>query len=693
MSRRRHSLLLVLGLLACTHAPGPPPPAEDSGAVAFVGVTVVPMDAERRLPDQTVLIRQGRIAEVGPSSTVEVPAGALRIDGRGRFLMPGLADMHVHLWTRDDLLLFLANGVTFVRNMWGSPQDLVWRARIERGELLGPTVYTAGPLLDGAPPIWNGSAVVESAADAARVVAAQKKAGYDFIKVYKKLSREAYDAIAAEAKREGMTFGGHVPAAVDLPHALAAGQRSVEHLDGYFEYLLAEGSSLRGKADLPSRLRMVDELDDRKVPQAAELTRRAGAWNCVTLVVLQRFVPKAEAEALLRRPEMRFVPPSTKALWDPDKDFRLKTLTAANFAQLRKGDQVRLRLTKALHDAGARLLLGTDTPNPFVAPGFSIHDELASLVKAGLSPYEALRAGTRDAAEFVGQSKELGTVAPGMRADLLLLEADPLLDVANAARRSGVMVRGRWLPQAELERRLEEMVARWSAPKRRFQDAAALPGSGEQLFSGRYELFYGDVSAGEERLAIQRLPGGRRVIHSQESLDAQEANNALRIELDATGTPETLRYDIHSGLGTGALEVSRREKGLHVSGQAPAGAQVALDREEAPDALLGVSMIAPYVVVAERLRPLGAGKSVTLKGRKLTLDPDVELAPETLTVERQADDRETVAGRSVDVRRYRLKIQHKNGSYNGSLSVDAAGYPVTLEIENNMGIIRYRRIE
>src|SRR5262249_27152642 len=157
----RHSLTLMLGLLACTHAssthaPSPPPPVEDSGVVAFVGVTMVPMDAERRLPDQTVVVRGGRLAHGGPSSTVPVPAGALRIDGRGKFLMPGLADMHVHLYTRDDLLLFLANGVTFVRNMWGSPQDLVWRARVERGELLGPTIYTAGPLLDGSPPIWNG---------------------------------------------------------------------------------------------------------------------------------------------------------------------------------------------------------------------------------------------------------------------------------------------------------------------------------------------------------------------------------------------------------------------------------------------------------------------------------------------------------------------------------------------------------
>src|SRR5262245_5537712 len=237
MSRRRRPLTLLLALLACTHAPStpPPPPAQDASAIAFVGVTVVPMDSERRIPDQTVLVRQGRVAEIGPSSSVQVPAGAQRIDGRGKFLMPGLADMHIHLWTQDDLTLFLANGVTFVRNMWGSPQTLVWRDRVERGEVLGPGTYTAGPLLDGKPPVWNGSAVVESAEDAERAVTSQKKAGYDFIKVYKKLSPQAFDAIAATAKKEGLTFGGHVPAAVGLERALAAGQRSVEHLDGYFE--------------------------------------------------------------------------------------------------------------------------------------------------------------------------------------------------------------------------------------------------------------------------------------------------------------------------------------------------------------------------------------------------------------------------------------------------------------------------
>src|SRR5437868_3975172 len=135
MPRARHSLMLLLGLLACTHASSPPSPAADPGDIAFVGVTVVPMDAERRLPDQTVVIFDGRIVKIGPSSTVQVPDGAVRIDGRGKFLMPGLADMHVHLWTQDDLTLFLANGVTFVRNMWGSPQTLVWRGRVERGAL------------------------------------------------------------------------------------------------------------------------------------------------------------------------------------------------------------------------------------------------------------------------------------------------------------------------------------------------------------------------------------------------------------------------------------------------------------------------------------------------------------------------------------------------------------------------------
>jgi imidazolonepropionase-like amidohydrolase len=473
MSRRVGWSVGVLGLVFlwnCAHAP----PVAASGdasnsATAFVDVTVVPMDTERLVPGQTVLIQDGRITALGPTESTPVPPGARRIDGRGRYLMPGLADMHVHLFfmAEGDLRIFLANGVTFVRGMWGTPRDLQWRERIARGELLGPTLVTAGPLIDGKPPIWDESVVAETFADGERIVLEQKKAGYDFIKVYNRLTPEAYAGLVATAKREGLPFAGHVPFSMGLEGVFAAGQRSIEHLTGYLESLQAENSEVRGKWDWASRLRQIDYVDEAKLLQVVEATKQSGIWNCPTLFLPRRYVSSEEAQVLARQPEMRFVASWVREMWEPSKDFRLKDLTAEDFARLRRRDALLLKVTRALHDAGARLLLGTDTGNPYVLPGFSVHEELALLVQAGLTPYEALRAGTRDAAEFIGQLEEFGTVAPGKRADLLLLEANPLEDVANARRRSGVMVRGRWLPEEELRAMLEEVAASYASPQAR----------------------------------------------------------------------------------------------------------------------------------------------------------------------------------------------------------------------------------
>jgi hypothetical protein len=268
---------------------------------------------------------------------------------------------------------------------------------------------------------------------------------------------------------------------------------------------------VRGKWDWASRQRQIDFVDEAKLPSVIEATKQGGAWNCPALIVTRRYVSSEEAQVLARQPEMRFVPPAVRAMWDPSQDFRLKDFKAEDFARLRRRDAFVLKVTRALRDAGARLLLGTDTGNPFVIPGFSVHEELALLVQAGLTPYEALRAGTRDAAEFTGRLEEFGTVEPGKRADLLLLDANPLEDVANARRRSGVMVRGRWLPEAELQAMLEEVAASYTTPKDRFVGVEPLPDEGEPLFSARYQLLIGSTPTGEERLTLRRLPDGRRL--------------------------------------------------------------------------------------------------------------------------------------------------------------------------------------
>jgi imidazolonepropionase-like amidohydrolase len=380
--------------------------------------------------------------------------------------MPGLVDMHVHYNEPSFAALFLAHGVTTVRNMWGFPIHVDAREQIKCGEGFGPWIYTCGPIMDGNPPIWAGSTVIETAEEAERSVAEQMEQGYDFLKVYGNLSRDAYDAIIAAAREHGMRVVGHVPGQVGLRHALEAGQASIEHLNGYLQAIARDGAPEAVGMLTERMIQWMEHADESKIPAVVSATVKAGVWNCVTLLVSRKMGQARLAfDDECKRLELRYLSPQYITRWDPRNDFRqqkdLDLDRAA--AAFRRAGELRRLLVRALRDAGARLLLGSDTPNPFVIPGVSVHDELAMLVEAGLTPYEAVRAGTRDAAEFLGALDEFGTVAEGLRADVILTEGNPLDDVANVARRAGVMVRGRWFSATELEKMLEDVAAEATA--------------------------------------------------------------------------------------------------------------------------------------------------------------------------------------------------------------------------------------
>ncbi len=426
---------------------------QNTTPIAFVNVNVVPMDSDRILPGQTVIVRGDRISEMGSVDAIDVPEGAQRIDGRGRYLMPGLVDMHVHSFRRplarpmshDQLILFITNGVTAVRNMWGGEEHLKLREEIRGGKLTGPTIYTTGPIIDGNPPYSPDSAVAETPEQAAQMVAEQKKIGYDFIKVYNRLSVDVYDALVESAAKCGMPVVGHVARDVGIEHALSAGQHSVEHLSGYGRFLQAEDSS------------SWQHIDEAKVPYIVQATRKAGTWNCVTLVMNQKtYMSREEMKQELKLPYMKYIPLPRRQMLEiiaRERDRQYVRDVMCN----------RKKMTKALHDAGARVLLGTDTLVPYVEAGFSVHQELRCLVDAGLTPYEAIRAGTRDAAECLGILDEFGTVSVGLRADLLLVEDNPLVDVGNAAKLNGVMLRGRWFSQSELQSMLDALEGKQAA--------------------------------------------------------------------------------------------------------------------------------------------------------------------------------------------------------------------------------------
>ncbi|MCE9595198.1 MAG: amidohydrolase family protein [Planctomycetes bacterium] len=433
--------------------------------LAIEHVSVVTMERDAVIADQTVVVRDGKIEVLGPASEVKLPEGAQRIDGHDRFLMPGLADMHVHVWDENDLYLFVANGVTTVRNMFGDPLQLGWRARIDAGELVGPRLYTAGPIVDGKSPVWPGSIELTDPTKADAVVAEQKAAGYDLIKPYSRLDRACYDALAVAAAKHGLRMMGHVPDKVGLEAALAAKQTTIEHLTG-FQQLARDASPKLERLDFAVELGLWQTMSDERIAAVARATHDAGTWNCPTLVTMHKWSVGDEAAELLARSEMRYVSPFMKSAWEPTSPMNYlvgmspELLDAAHAAL-----PFQQKVVKALHDAGAGILLGTDMANPFVVAGFSTHEEVELLVGAGLTPYEALRAGTADAARCMNASDEWGTIAVGKRADLVLLSANPLVDVRNASKRVGVILRGRWMPEEELHTELERRAASFVVPE------------------------------------------------------------------------------------------------------------------------------------------------------------------------------------------------------------------------------------
>lgn len=434
---------LALALAACGAAPAPGAAAgADTATTAFVDVRVVPMDSERVLEGQTVLVRGDRIVQVGPAASVAVPAGARRVDGRGKWLMPGLAEMHGHVpgptappqATEQTLFLYLAGGITTVRGMLGAPGQLQLRERAARGEALSPTLYLAGPS-------FNGNSV-SSPAQAEAMVRAQKAEGWDLLKVHPGLTRPEYDAMARTAREVGIRFGGHVPAEVGLMRALEAGQETFDHIDGYGEYLDGEAGP----------------VDAARLDSVVRRTREAGAWVVPTMALWEVLYSASDLDSLRAYPELRYVPKAQVEAWT--RAFRQRQAAPDfNAATARTVIENRTRILGALHRGGARILMGTDAPQQFSVPGFSLHRELRRMEEAGMRPYEILATGTRAVGEYFRAQDTFGLVAPGHRADLLLLDADPLADVGNVSRIAGVMARGRWLPREEMDRRLEEIAA------------------------------------------------------------------------------------------------------------------------------------------------------------------------------------------------------------------------------------------
>ena len=460
-----HTFTRIAVALSAVCAGAVPAPAKTPpGTVAFVHAAVVPMDRERVLRDQTVVVVDGRIAALGPSARVKIPKGALRIPARGRYLLPALSDMHVHIegesWDallspaarktskaapfEDFLFPYVANGVTTVQVLSGTHELLPVRGRIADGKLLAPRLILAR-MIDGPDKAWPPplSSWVATAAEARDATRRAKAEGYDKMKVYSFLTKDTYDAVVATAKEQHMDVVGHIPYALSVEYVVDSGQKMIAHTEEVAKH--ADG-----------------DYSKERIAYFADRIANGGVWLTPTLVTTRRILDEfTDPGGLFSSPEAAYAShPIQRDIWSFIANMN-RGIPPKHQARIRDDfEKFQRPFTKVFHDHGGQLMTGTDSLLPRLVPGFALHQELHELVEVGLTPFEALRTSTTIPYEYLGEARQAGTIAVGKRSDLLLVDANPLEDIAAAAKISGVMMRGRWIGKAEIDRRMRRIAHR-----------------------------------------------------------------------------------------------------------------------------------------------------------------------------------------------------------------------------------------
>jgi imidazolonepropionase-like amidohydrolase len=423
--------------------------------IILEGVNVVDMETGKILKNQTVAVKNGVIDAVGQVRMVYSGQNPIVINAQGKYLIPGLAEMHAHVQPIDNiepmketLLLYALNGITTIRGMLGHPRHLELRSKIESGEILGPRFFTSGPSI-------NGNSV-QSPEMGATMVRDQKKAGYDFLKMHPGLSVEKFDAIARTAKEVKIPFAGHVSFAVGVWRAIDAGYASIDHLDGFVESLVPGIENMTEQQTGIFGIFIGKQADTSRIPKLMNALREKNIWVVPTQALAERwFTPNQTAEALRNEPEMKYVNPQTLDQWVNAKN------NLSNNPQFNAGDvnqfiQLRRQLINACNRFKVGLLLGSDAPQIFNVPGFSLHHELKYMVDAGLTPYEALKTGTVNVGKYFDRP-EIGLIKKGAAADLVLLSANPLENIDNTKKIEGVMLRNLWLPKEYIVAELKKL--------------------------------------------------------------------------------------------------------------------------------------------------------------------------------------------------------------------------------------------
>jgi imidazolonepropionase-like amidohydrolase len=445
------TILLVLNVLAI------PASSQSTNTPEYIitDVSVISMLNEKIADHQYVTVKNGLITSISDQSGFKGPRNAVIINGTGKFLMPGLAEMHAHVPPVNDLqpmkelmVLFAANGITTIRGMLGHPKHLELREKLASGEIPGPHFYTTGPSL-------NGNSV-PSPEEGANMVRRQKASGYDFLKLHPGLSRAKFDSIAAAAKAVAIPFAGHVSWDVGVWRAIEAGYSSIDHLDGFVEALVPGIEKMTEEQAGLFGMFLIDKVEESRIPRLVAALKEKNVSVVPTQSLAERwFHPDFKAEEFRNDPEASYMNAGTVSQWIASKNSLINN-PSYNADKVKKFIALRRRLIKACENAGVQLLLGCDAPQVFNVPGFSTHHELEYLVASGLTPYQALRTGTVNVARYLNL-KDSGVIRVGAVSDLLLLEGNPLTDITQTRKIAGVMIGKTWWPKQYIEGELQKL--------------------------------------------------------------------------------------------------------------------------------------------------------------------------------------------------------------------------------------------
>lgn len=441
MKRFLPALLIFFSLTICTHAQ----------KTAFTNVTVLPMTGEELLENQTVVVEADRIVAVTSAGDISLDEGTEIVDGSGKYLIPGLAEMHGHVpptdppadapsyytdeYVEHTLFLYVAAGITTVRGMLGWPNQLQLKEKVNSGVMIGPNLYLAGPS-------FNGNSI-NSPEQAVEKVKQQQKEGWDLLKIHPGLTRAEYDAMAQTANEVGIRFGGHVPEDVGIEHAIEMGQETMDHIDGYYRWLQQFEES-----EWESRMQSI-----------VSKTKEAGVWIVPTQALWETIIGAADYDAMKQYEELKYIPPAVRENYNNYISSNIEDNSEEERQQALKQAEWRRKLLQEMNEQGVRILMGTDAPQLFSVPGFSIHRELPHMEAAGMSPYEIIESGTVNVGAYFGNEDNFGTVAEGQRADLLLLNENPLEDIVHLQNHAGVMVQGKWYSRDMIDEKLKEIEA------------------------------------------------------------------------------------------------------------------------------------------------------------------------------------------------------------------------------------------